>query len=181
MRTLKQNFSFTLILGLFFTLAASADEGKLGYVNVRRVISESNEGKKTLADLQKEKAIKQGLLDDKTKVVNDLGKALETQGAVMSAKAKEEKIKKLQEATRDAQELYMGMQTELQKREQEMMEGILGKINPIIAAIAKDDHYTMIFSEGVIFAQPSLDLTNEVIRRYDKANPAKKAATPVKK
>jgi Skp family chaperone for outer membrane proteins len=58
----------------------------------------------------------------------------------------------------------------------------------IIGKIAAGSDYTLVLdkSAGVVFAKPHLDLTNEVIRRFNAgeekgAAPAKKAASDSKK
>ena len=65
-------------------------------------------------------------------------------------------------------------------------------MQPIITSIAQRDGFTMVFEKtdsGLLYAPPSLDLTNELIRLFNEKNkvagaaPAKKSSsdTPVKK
>ena len=71
----------------------------------------------------------------------------------------------------DLQQTYLRLQKDLSEKEQQMTAPIFGKMRNVIAKIAERDNFTMIFersaSESVLWAKPSLDLTNEVIRRYN--------------
>ena len=51
-----------------------------------------------------------------------------------------------------------------------MMAPIIGKIVKVVQALGGSGEYTMILEKTdarILWAQPALDLTNEVIRRYN--------------
>ena len=83
------------------------------------------------------------------------------------------------------QQTYMRHQQDLQGKEQKETAKIFERMTKIISEIAAGENFTMIVDKSaLVFAKPHLDLTNELIRRYNKtaapAGPAAKAP-PAKK
>ena len=63
----------------------------------------------------------------------------------------------------------MRHQQDLAGKEEQATAPIVDRLQRIITKIAKGENFTMILDKGagVIFAKPHLDLTNELIRRYN--------------
>ena len=90
-----------------------------------------------------------------------------------------EKEAELQGRMQKVQQTYLRHQQDLQAKEQAETGKIYERMNRIIGKIAQAENFTMIFERAqsaVLFAKPHLDLTNELIRRYNggasKAGPA---------
>jgi outer membrane protein len=183
-------------LGLALAATPAAAQVKLGYVDLQRALNEVDEGKAAKALLKKDFEEKQRQLDGRKAEFEKLNADFEKQQALMSDQAKKDKAVDLQRRMVDLQQVYQQLQGDLAQREQEMTGGIYGKMRIIVKDIAEADGFTMIFEERALqYAQPSLDLTNELIRKYNakhpstgappaapkaKAAPAKPAASPAK-
>jgi signal recognition particle GTPase len=79
----------------------------------------------------------------------------------------------IQRFTDDAQKEVEEMQNELQQEFQQ-------KLGPVIQQVAQEKKLEILFSAldaGIIWADAGLDLTSEVIRRFDVAAPASVPAT----
>ena len=94
----------------------------------------------------------------------------------------------MQERVGKVQQTYMRHQQDLAGKEEEATQPIVERLQRIIGKIAAAENFTMVLDKnaGVVFAKPHLDLTNEVIRRFNAgeekgAAPAKKAAADSKK
>jgi outer membrane protein len=158
-----------------------AEEVKLGYVDMQRAISETDDGRKAKASLKK-------VFDQKQKEINeqqdDLKKAaedLEKKRTLLPADKVREKEAELQGRAQKVQETYLRHQQDLQAKEQEAMSKILDRMNKIIGKIAVSENFTMIMdktSGGLVFAKPHLDLTNELIRRYNAGEGADGGSAP---
>jgi outer membrane protein len=167
-----------------FTLVATGpltaqEASKLGMVNSQEVLDKSVEGKKALAQLQEaDKKYQADLvaLDDQIK---QLQNRLSTQRLTLMAEAaagiqadiqrkQTERQRKGEDAARSMQELQYNVLSKIQ-----------GELIDIIEQLRKDKGLTVIFDlnkSGAAFASPAVDLTAEVVRRYDaaKAAPNKK-------
>jgi Skp family chaperone for outer membrane proteins len=56
------------------------------------------------------------------------------------------------------------------------METLIAKMRTLAAAIGAEKGYTLVIEVnegGVVYASPTIDITGELIKRYNAANPAK--------
>jgi len=91
-----------------------------------------------------------------------------------------EKEAELQQRMQKVQQTYMRHQQDLQAKEQEATGKILERMNRILQKIAVSENFTMVFDRqqgGVVFAKPHLDLTNDLIRRYNSGEGAAPTAS----
>jgi outer membrane protein len=160
-------------LFLVLTLTASAalaEELKLGYVDLQRALSETEDGRKAKANLKKIFDQKQKELDEQQaelkKAIDDLDK----KRTLLPADKVHEKEAELQGRMQKVQQTYLRHQQDLQAKEQEATSKIFERMNKILGKIALAENFTMILDKtqgGIVFAKPSLDLTNDLIRRYN--------------
>lgn len=160
-------------LALALSAPAAAADVKLGFVDLQRALNEVDEGKAAKALLKKDFEEKQRQLDTKKAEFEKLNADFEKQAALMNDQAKRDKAGDLQRRMVDLQQVYQQLQSDLAQREQEMTGGIYGRMRIIVKEIAEADGFTMVFEERALqYVQPSLDLTNELIRKYNSKHPS---------
>jgi outer membrane protein len=167
-----------LTLALAAAPAARA-EFKLGYVDFQRALRETDEGKATTANLKKDFDEKQKVLTSRSEEVKRLQEDLQRQAALLTPEAKMAKGAELERKMMEAQELYMKLQQELSVKERDAMRPLNDKMIGLAREIAQADGFTVVVDRGesgIIYAPDSLDLTNELIRKYNARFPAGKAA-----
>ena len=158
-----------LAVSMFSPLARAA-ELKLGYVDLQRALVEIGEGRlareKLKGDLDKRKAEFEA---EQNKIRDDKA-ILDKQGAMMSEEVRNQKFTELQKRFYELTQKAEKLQVEMAQAEQKELRKIFDKIDPIIAAIAQREGLTMVFEKsdsGLVYAPPSLDLTNELVRTYN--------------
>ena len=174
-----------LALALALVPALARAEVRIGYVDLQRAIREVEEGKAATAVLKHDFDEKQRQLDAK-KTEFDKAKAdFEKQSVVMADQARKDRAGDLDRKAMELQQLFMQLQKDLSEREREVMRGIFDKMSGVVREIAEADGFTMVLDRndsGMIYAPPSLDLTNELIRKYNARHPggggASKKAEP---
>jgi len=154
---------------------------KIAYLDIQRVAAESAEGKVSTARVQALNQKKVAELNDLNKKLLADQQKLQSQGAMLNEGARAEleraidrQQKELQRSQQDAQEEVQQLQTDLQNTFQ-------GKLYPIIQQVVAEKGIEVLFSQrdsGIVFANPALDLTADVIKRFDAAQAAAPAATP---
>jgi Skp family chaperone for outer membrane proteins len=80
---------------------------------------------------------------------------------------------------RDIQRYTEDAQQDVQALQQQLQEDFQRKLNPIVDRVAKEKQVHMVFSasdSGLVWADPSMDLTTDVIKAFDAAGGAKPAA-----
>jgi outer membrane protein len=168
-----------LILALAFTFATfstpSLADSKLGYVDLQRALNEVEEGAAAKKALKKEFDEKQKQLDAKQNELKGIKEELDARGSMMKPEVKQEKLNDLQKRLMETQQLYFALQQELSKREQDATGEIFKKMGVLLSTMGKNDGYTLIVEKSaVLYAPDALDLTNELIRRYNDAYGKKK-------
>lgn len=149
--------------------AARADS-KFGYVDLQRALNEVEEGKSAKALLKREMDTKQKAINDKEADLKKQKDDLEKQRVVMAPEAVKDKEAALDRQLMEFQMMYVNFQKELNQRENDMTRPIFDKMYGIIKEIAEAEGFTMVFdrpSAGIVYAPVALDLTNELIRKYN--------------
>ena len=158
----------TICLSLF-ARPLRAEEIKLGTVDLRRALAETEEGRKARATLKKDFDKKQKELDEQQEEVKKAIEDLNKKRTLLPAETVRQKEAELQERVAKVQQTYMRHQQDLAGKEEEATKPIVDRLQRIIAKIATAENLTMVFDQnmGVVYAKPHLDLTNEVIRRFN--------------
>ena len=163
-------------------LAARAAEPKLGYVELQRALEEIDEGKAAKAQLKKDFDEKQKQLDQRTDEVKRLDADFQKQAMVMAPDAKAAKAAEIDRKKMEVQQFFVGLQQDLAGREREVTRGIFDKLIGVVRELAEAEGFTMVLDRSsVLYAPPSLDVTNELVRKYNARYGAGKAAAPAKK
>ena len=174
-------------LGVFLLgslpVTAFAEEVKLGYVDMQRALNETEDGRKAKANLKKVFDLKQKELDEQQETLKKDIEDLNKKRTLLPAEKVREKEAELQDRMQKVQQTYMRHQQDLSAKEQEATGKIFERMSRIINKIATAENFTMVFDRqqaSVVYAKPHLDLTNDLIRRYNAGEgvaPAGAAAT----
>jgi outer membrane protein len=160
-----------VMLAGFCSIAAQAQaQSKVGVIDVRRLVTDSREGKEVLTTLQQ-------LSDDKSAQLRSMTEELEQlQGRITEGRLSlsEERLAQMQKEFEDKR-IDLGRarddaERELQKLQTDRFGEIERKIMPIINQVGVELGYTMIFNKfesGLVFAQEAADITDMILQRFD--------------
>ena len=142
---------------------------------MQRVAAESSEGKASTTKVQALNQQKVSQLNEMNKKLQGDQQRLQSQGTLLSEAARgqlerdiDRQQKEIQRFTQDAQEEVQNLQTDLQNTFQQ-------KLLPVIQQVVQERGLSILFSQadaGIVWADPGLDVTAEVIRRFDASSPA---------
>jgi len=170
------------LLAAAFVLISSpaiAEEAKLGFVDMQRALNETEDGKKAKANLKKVFDQKQKELDEQQAQLKKEVEDLEKKRTLLPADKVREKEAELQSRMQKVQQTYLRHQQDLTGKEQEATGKIFERMTKIISKIAASENFSMIMDKNaLVFAKPHLDLTNELIRRYNSGEGADAKAAP---
>ena len=152
---------------------AQAEETKFGVVDVDQVLNSIEEGKAAKEELKRNQ---QEAEDTLRAMVEEFSKDKKAFDKRVESQMVKKEILQLEQLD------LMEKQTEIQNKQkaleakfkmtQERLVGPLSKdILELIQEIGKESKYTMIFlrgSPGVLYTRESIDLTDEVIQRFNK-------------
>jgi len=149
-------------------------EQKIGYVDLQRALTEVDEGKTAKSKLKAEFDKRQKQLDAEQQALKQDKEDLDKRQMAMTEDARMAKQQELMGKLQEVQQHYVKMQGELSDQERQMTQAIFTKMQGIIGQIAQSEGLTFVFDKGagLVYAPASLDLTNDLIRRYNEKYPA---------
>lgn len=147
-----------------------AAEAKIGFVDMQKAIQSTAAGKKAKSELEGEFNKKKKELEKKEADLKKMGEDLERKKAVLSEEVLSKKQAEFQEEMMKYRDVVGKSQLEIQKKERDLTAPILEKMKKTIEKVAKEKGYSMILenSQMVLFATADSDLTDEVIKAYEK-------------
>jgi Skp family chaperone for outer membrane proteins len=154
---------------------------KIAFVNIQRIASESAEGRASTARVAALSQKKSAELGDKNKQLAANQQKLQQSGAVLSDAARAQLEKDVERLQVEIQRAQQDAQTEIQDLQQELQAEFQKKLLPIIQQVVTERSLQMLFSQadaGIIWADGGLDLTADIIKRFDTATAAPAAAPP---
>ncbi len=147
--------------------AAVPEIGKVAVVDMQRVLNETAAGKQARKDLETASLAKQKKLDKLQKKFEEGQTKLgELKGDALLA-AQE----KLQADYYELQSMYMTLQQELGEQESRTLEKMYGNCQTLAKDMAKELSLDLVLirdQSTVLFVADGVDLTDEIIKRYDK-------------
>jgi outer membrane protein len=150
--------------------AATSAAGKIGFIDVQRVLARSAAGVAAREQLEKEKGVVDKEMVARRQELEKLREEIDKKGSLMSADARREKQELFERKRRDASRMADDYQKELEKKEQTLLQKVLQELSGVIDKLGKERGYYLIVEKRgavVLYASAEADLTDEVIRAYD--------------
>ncbi len=171
---MKKIFSL-LFMSLFLTLAASAQ--KFALVDMEYImgnIPAYERANEQLNQTSKKWQAEVEALDNEAKT---LYKNYQNEAVFLSEEQKKEREEAIVNKEKEASELrkkYFGPEGELYKKRVSLIQPIQDEIYNAVKSIAQSKGFQLIMdrasSEGIIFASPSIDISNEVLAKLGYSN-----------
>jgi outer membrane protein len=158
-----------LMFGLLAPGAAEAKTLKIGVVHMQRAVSQTKDGKRAEKRLTRMKKKLENQLNGKMKRFYAEEKALRKSWAILKDSEKRKRAQASQKRFQMLRKEYLLAERKLMKQKAKALQKISRKLSRIIQRIAKRDRYDYIFNNvAVLWAPQHVDLTNEVIRLYNR-------------
>ena len=96
------------------------------------------------------------------------------QAVILSDAARKQKENELMQLQNQYQQVYMQSEGEMQQAYAALMEDLITKMRAIAETIAKEKGFNLVLEVtegGVVYSAPAFDITAELVKRYDLANP----------
>ena len=157
---------------------------KFAFVDIQAIASNSAEGKSATAKLDDLKKKKNADLTSKSASLKSMQDKLAAGGSVMNDQARGQLEKDIEKTQRDLQFAQQDAQTELTDMTNQLQADFQEKLNPVLESIRAEKGLLMIFSirdSGVVAAEAGLDLSGEVVKRFDAMAKTAPAAAPATK
>jgi outer membrane protein len=163
--------------------AAAPAPVKVGTLNVRNAIVSTAEGKLASAELQSQFAPRNNELDAMRKQIEDTQTRLSNCARACSDEEKARLQRQGELLSRSFQRRSDELQEELNAAQGDVVDRIGRKMLEVLDRYARENGYAMVIDTSgqnspVIYASNTVDVTQDIIRLYDQANPVKPGAAP---
>jgi outer membrane protein len=162
-------------LGVISTSPAA--EFKMGVIDPQVVLEKSKAGKRALDGLREYVATRQKLLSRDEEELRNSEKQLKEQAAKLSDTEKKEKETSFRSKIQDYQKRAQEFNQELQGKQKELVDDYMKKIAVATQTVADKGGYQLVLDKGseqtvkiVIFNKDTIDLTEQVIKEFDRTN-----------
>ena len=157
--------------------AGAAESGKVGVIQQRAVIEQTKAGKRALESLREFQASRQRIISADDQELKKLEDELKAKESVLSEAAKMKKQEEFRSKFDAYQRKLQDFNRELQQKQKQMSDEFQKKIDEAVRTVADKGGFVAILDEGgvatiqvVLYAHPSVDLTEQVIKEFDRRN-----------
>jgi outer membrane protein len=171
---MKKVILFIVALSII-SFNAFAAETKIAYVDFKRAVSESDQGKMALSELEKMVDEKKGAIDAKGEEIRKIDEELAKQASVLTPESLKMKQDEREKLIRDYQRMVKDSEEDLQKKELEYIQKISRELKNLLQKLGEEEGYTAIFEVvegGILYMPEELDITDKVIKRFNEASAA---------
>ncbi len=158
------------IAGLLVPTLAVGAELKIGFVDQRRAILSSTEGREAERVLQELATKKQQEIAPQEAELRRLGEELEAQRYVLTPQAIEGRRLDLVKKRNDLERKVQAVQEELQLQERKMLTPLVKRFGEAIQEIGRKEDLSLILdrsSPGVLYLEDGLDITEQVVEHLN--------------
>jgi len=155
--------------------ALSDETFKVGAMNQQVVIEQSKAGKRAMEELKAYSMTRQKIINADDQELKDLQQAI--QDGKLTDSAKQEKQGQFQAKMEGYQRRLADFNREIQQKQREMVVEYSKKVQAAAQAVGEKNGCVAVIDKGseaaikiVLYHQPALDLTDQVVKEFDRQN-----------
>lgn len=174
MRAMKFFLPVLLVLALASTASAQANL-KIGYIDSQAILDQDPSAQTAQQQFEASLATYQAEVQQMGEDLQRLVDQYEQQQAMLSDEAKANREEEIRLKQAQYQQRIAELEQQADVRQAELVQPVMERITAVIETIRAEGSYSMIFdvaAQGIISADPALDLTAEVIRRLQALAPS---------
>ena len=153
-------------------------------IHIQKAILSTKDGEKASADLQAKFAPRRNAIEKKANDVNTKQEQLKKGAATMSAEARDRLTREIETDQKSLQRDQEDFDADVQAEEGKVMNELGGRLMEVIGKYANQNGISLVMDTSnpqsqLIWADPSIDITADIVKLYDLAHPvAAGAAAP---
>jgi outer membrane protein len=163
-----------VLLGLFLVAPLGAQTNlKIGYIDSQAILDQDPSAQAAQQQFEASLATYQAEVQQMGEDLQQLIDQYDQQQAMLSDEAKANREEEIRLKQGQYQQRISELEQQASVRQAELVEPVMERITAVIEEIRAEGSYSMIFdvaAQGIISADPALDLTAEVVRRLQAAH-----------
>ena len=162
MKNILRKFCLGSVIA-FAGLSASAQEFKVGIVNLDRIFREANSAKAAQTKLETEFSKREKDLNDVATQLKTVSDKFEREAPTLSESQRNTRQKQLVDQDREFQRKRREFQEDLNTRKNEELQLVIERANRVVRSLAEAEKYDLIIQEAV-YVNPKHDITDKVLK-----------------
>ena len=154
-----------LALALLPSLLFAQGAGKIGYMDIKRLIDNAPQMAESRAKLEREFAPRDTALKVDEKRLTDLRQRYERENAIMAKSDAEALKREIDTLDRAIKRTRDDLRAELNTRAAAERDRIWQQLNDVVIEYARQQGYDLIVPSPVVYANPRIDITDAVLER----------------
>ncbi|SFB97572.1 periplasmic chaperone for outer membrane proteins Skp [Polaromonas sp. OV174] len=166
-----KHYSSKILVGLAIALAGftvSAQEFKVGVVNLDRIFREANSAKTAQTKLEQEFSKREKELADLASQLKAQSDKFEREAPTLAESQRIVRQRQLVDQDRIFQTKRREFQEDLSTRKNEELQQVIERANKVVKTLAETEKYDLILQESV-YVNPKHDITDKVIKALNAA------------
>lgn len=156
------------VLVLSGSVALAQERIKIGFIDIQRVISESQPGKRAKERFQAQVKKAESDVVKERQDLEKLKADIEKKGPLLKDEERRNLEADYQRRSVTLQRAMSDYQQELQQKNNEMMADILKELEQIVNEVGKADKFTLILERSqILYSDQGIDITSKVIETYN--------------
>ncbi|MBW2673926.1 MAG: OmpH family outer membrane protein [Deltaproteobacteria bacterium] len=168
---MRKVMSFLVVASFILMGICAAEAGEIAFINMKKVVLESDAGKAAGLDLQKFMEGKKAQRQEKESRLQKMQADLKKQAPVLTESAYKEKELTYQKNYRDYKRFIEDANAEMKLKDQEFSRKLIPEILKVTESIGKKGGYACIMdvvSGKLVYYSKKNDITTKVIAAYNK-------------
>ena len=155
----------SLLLTLLFVTNICVAELKIGVVNIARVLEKAPQAEKAQRRMEKEFSPRKRHLDSQVREIKSLDEKLARDASVMGESERRRLERDILAKRREAKRTQQEISEDFNLRRNEELGKLQKRILEAVRALAQDENYDLLLTDGVIYSSQQIDVTDQVQRK----------------
>lgn len=157
--------SLVVLALLGVSAAVTAEDLKVGVVNIPKLMEQSPQAQSASRVLEKRFAPREAELTDQREAIRKLEEQLERDGDVMAASKRADLEKEIRDRSRDFKRSSDDFKEDLNIARNEELAKLQRQVLQAIVEISKKEKYDLVLTDSVIYASQRVDFTGKVLEK----------------
>jgi outer membrane protein len=156
---------YLVCAGFAWSPSAMAQEIKIGFVNIVRVMEQAPQAQAAREALEQEFSGRDAALTSSRDAIVELERKLRTDAEIMSAEQREDLERDIASRKLDFNRDREELQEDFNIRRNEELSDLQRVVYDVIVDVAKDENYDLMVTERVLYASERIDITDTILER----------------
>ena len=160
---------FTFLFAVLITSPSWA--GGIAVVDYQKALTETNEGKKAIAELEKSNQTKTTELENMRNEIQQEMQELQLSAGILDSTVAAQRQQRINEKAANLERTYMMYQGEMQQQQAAVLQKLDRKMRTVAQTMAQEQGFDILIDKSVSFYQgPTVkDITSALISRYNES------------